>query len=53
VELITYTNQNCSVNFQPLQEKKKMEKNDNSSLLATSTKTTRKYKPVVLTYFKY
>lgn len=53
VELITYSNQKLSFNFQPSEEKKKNQMKDNSSLLVISTPSTRKYKPATLTYFEY
>jgi hypothetical protein len=53
VELITYSNQKLSFNFQPSEEKKKNRMKDNSSLLAISTSSTRIYKPATLTYFEY
>jgi hypothetical protein len=53
VELITYTHQKLSYNFQPAEEKKKSRKNDNSSLLSISTTSMRKYKPATLSYFEY
>jgi hypothetical protein len=53
VELITYTNQKLSYNFQPSEEKKKNQKKDNSSLLAISTTSTRIYKPATLSYFEH
>jgi len=53
VELITYTNQKLSINFQPSEEKKKNQKKDNSSLLAISTTSTRIYKPATLSYFEH
>ena len=53
VEVITYTNQKFSCNIEPSQEMKKKERDDNSSLLAISTTSTRKYKPATLNYFKY
>ena len=51
VENITYTNKNFSAYFQPSEEKKKKEKNDNSSILDKFTKRTRTYKPIVLNNF--
>lgn len=51
VENITYTNKNFSVYLQPSEEKKKKDKNDNSSMLDRYTKRTRTYKPVILTNF--
>ena len=53
VELITYTNQKLSFNFQPSEEKKKKQISDKSSLLAISTTSARIYKPATLSYFEY